>query len=88
MHIKASWSSQMRSPMPPSKVGSPLDGRGSSLYHDVLDGDAQGTSEVKKLSKQSDRAADQAQMNRTSERVWASLAEVRQRPNGRPKYSS
>lgn len=52
------------------------------------DGAVQGISEVKKLSKQSERAADQAQMKRTSERVCASLADVRQRPRGLPKYSS
>jgi hypothetical protein len=44
--------------------------------------------DVKKLSKQRERAADHAQMNRTSDRVCASLAEVRQSPKGRPKYSS
>lgn len=46
-----------------------LGGRGSLLYHDVLDGDVQGTIDVKKLSKQRERAADQAQINKTSERV-------------------
>ena len=54
----------------------------------MLDGDAQGTREVKKLSKHRDSAADQAQMSRTSDNVCANLAEVRHRPKGRPKYSS
>ena len=62
--------------------------RGMSLYHEVLADDAQGMMEVKKLSKESARAADHAQMNTTSTRVWASLPEVRQRPSGLPKYSS
>jgi hypothetical protein len=44
--------------------------------------------EVKKLSKQSESAADQAQMYKTSSDVCANLADVRHRPNGRPKYSS
>ena len=65
-----------------------LGGRGSRLYQDVLDGDAQGTKEVKKLSKHKDSAADQTQMSRTSDNVCANLAEDRQRPKGRPKYSS
>lgn len=65
-----------------------LGGRGSLLYHDVLDGEAHGTRDVKKLSKQRERAADQAQINKTSERVWVSLPEVRHKPRGRPKYSS
>lgn len=43
---------------------------------------------MKKLSKQRERAADHAQMKTTSERVWKSLADVRQRPRGLPKYSS
>lgn len=43
--------------------------------------------EVKKLSKQSESAADHAQMDNTSSSVCASFAEVRQRPSGRPKYS-
>jgi len=58
------------------------------LYHDALEGDAHGTRDVKKLSKQSERAADQAQINKTSESVWVSLPEVRHKPRGRPKYSS
>jgi hypothetical protein len=58
------------------------------LYHDIVDADAHGIIEVKKLSKQSDSAADHAQMKKTSERVCASLAEVRHKPSGRPKYSS
>ena len=44
--------------------------------------------DVKKLSKHRLNAADQAQMKRTSKRVWASLPDVLQRPNGLPKYSS
>lgn len=51
------------------------------------EGAAHGTRDVKKLSKERERAADQAHMKRTSMRVWASLLEVRQRPRGRPKYS-
>lgn len=43
---------------------------------------------VKKLSKQSESAADHAQIDNTSSSVWANFAEVRQRPSGRPKYSS
>ena len=62
--------------------------RGISLYHEVADSGAQPRTEVKKLSKQRERAADQAQIKKVSERVWKSLADVRQRPSGRPKYSS
>lgn len=51
----------------------------------MLDGDAQGTTEVKKLSKHNDSAADQAQMSRTSDSVCANLTEVRHKPKGRPK---
>lgn len=65
-----------------------LGGRGNSLYQDVLDWDAQGTKEVKKLSKHRDSAADQAQMSKTSDNMCANLAEVRHKPKGRPKYSS
>ena len=65
-----------------------LGGRGSLSYHETEDAEAQGMSEVKKLSKESESAADHAQMNTTSMRVDASLADVRQRPRGRPKYSS
>jgi len=54
----------------------------------VAEEEAQGIREVKKLSKQSDNAADHAQMKRTSDSVCANLADVRQRPKGRPKYSS
>ena len=54
----------------------------------MLDADAQGIDEVKKLSKESASAADHAQMKMTSMSVWASLPDVRQRPRGRPKYSS
>lgn len=63
-------------------------GRGSWLYQNVEAREAQGMDDVKKLSKQSARAADQAQMKTTSNNVCASLAEVRQSPSGRPKYSS
>lgn len=59
-----------------------------SLYHDVAAGDAHGMMEVKKLSNERASAADQAQMKTTSTSVCASLADVRQRPRGRPKYSS
>lgn len=48
---------------------------------------AQGTRDVKKLSKQSENAADHAHMKQTSRRVCASLADVRHNPMGRPKYS-
>ena len=58
------------------------------LYHAIELCDAQGTIEVKKLSKQSESAADQAQMKSTSSSVCASLPDVRQRPSGLPKYSS
>lgn len=54
----------------------------------MLDVDAQGTSEVKKLSKHRERAADQAQIKRTSDSVCASFPDVRHKPRGRPKYSS
>ena len=40
-----------------------------SLYHEIADGFAQGMGDVKKLSKQSESAADQAQMNNTSSNV-------------------
>lgn len=46
-----------------------MDGLGSSLYHDIKDSEAQGITEVKKLSKQRERAADHAQIKSTSERV-------------------
>lgn len=62
--------------------------RGISLYQEILDAEVQGTTDVKKLSKHRESAADHAQMNSTSKRVWASFAEVRQSPKGRPKYSS
>lgn len=58
------------------------------MYHEVSDGGAHPRTEVKKLSKQRESEADQAQIKKVSERVWKSLAEVRQRPRGRPKYSS
>jgi hypothetical protein len=58
------------------------------LYQDIVDAEAHGIIDVKKLSKQRDSAADHAQMKKTSKRVCASLAEVRHRPSGRPKYSS
>ena len=44
--------------------------------------------DAKKSLKQRDKAADQAHMNRTSESVWASFPDVRQRPKGCPKYSN
>jgi hypothetical protein len=40
-----------------------------SLYHEIADALAHGIEDVKKLSKQSDSAADQAQMNNTSSNV-------------------
>lgn len=86
--MRDSWSSQIWSPVLPSKEGMLLGGRGSSLYHDIRLHDTHGIIEVKKLSKDRESAADQAQMNKTSERVWTSLADVRQRPRGRPRYSS
>lgn len=61
---------------------------GSSLYQDVSSLSVQGIREVRKLSKQRASAADQAQMNTTSESVCASFPEVRQTPRGGPKYSS
>jgi hypothetical protein len=39
------------------------------LYHEMDDWSAHGMGDVKKLSKQSERAADQAQMNNTSSSV-------------------
>lgn len=39
------------------------------MYHEMALGAAQGIREVKKLSKQRERAADHAQMKRTSESV-------------------
>ena len=63
-------------------------GRGIELYHEMLEAEAQGIEEVKKLSKDSANAADQVQMNTTSKRVYASFQDVCQSPNGRPKYSS
>lgn len=68
-HMSASWSSHNLSPTLPSKFGMLLGGRGSSLYHDIADQGAQGTREVKKLSKHRETAADHMQMKRTSERV-------------------
>jgi hypothetical protein len=59
-----------------------------SLYHEMADALEHGMGDVKKLSKQRDSAADQAQMKNTSSKVLANLADVRQRPSGRPKYSS
>jgi hypothetical protein len=58
------------------------------LYQEMEESEAQGMYDVKKLSKQRDNAADQAQINKTSKRVWASLWDVRHSPSGRPKYSS
>lgn len=89
--MSAIWLSQSLPPMPvepliPGMSGG--GGRGSWLYHEMLDADAQGIGEVKKLSKESASAADHAQMKTTSTSVCASLPEVRHRPSGRPKYSS
>lgn len=85
--MSESWSSQILSPTLPSKVGKLLGGRGRLLYHAICCGDAHGIKDVKKLSNESESAADQAHMNRTSESVCASFPDVRQRPRGRPKYS-
>ena len=63
-------------------------GLDSWLYHDVADGGAQGINDVKKLSKAIESAADQRQMKRTSTKVYASFADVRHNPRGRPRYSS
>ena len=70
----------------PGSGGGP--GRGSELYHETAEGEAQGIMDVKKLSKESASAADHAQINTTSTKVWASFPDVRQRPRGRPKYST
>ena len=40
-----------------------------SLYHEMASAPAHGMGEVKKLSKQRDSAADQAQMKNTSSKV-------------------
>lgn len=87
--INASWQSHSVSPTLPSSAlrGEGL-GFGIWLYQAMLAGDAQGMREVKKLSKQRDKAADHAQIKHTSRRVWASFPEVRHKPRGRPKYSS
>ena len=88
--MSATWSSQSVSPTPPSSPLTPWGsaGRGSVLYHDMLDAEAQGIGEVKKLSKESANAAAHVQMNTTSKSVYASFQDVCQRPSGRPKYSS
>lgn len=39
------------------------------LYHDMADGLAHGMGDVKRLSKQSESAADHAQINNTSSKV-------------------
>lgn len=67
--IKAICERQMSVPVAPSTLGILYSGRGNSLYHDMLEAEAQGTRDVKKLSKQSEREADQAQMKRTSDKV-------------------
>ena len=61
---------------------------GSSSYQLVADWGAHPRTEVKKLSKERESAEAQRQMKKVSERVWRSFEEVRQRPSGRPKYSS
>ncbi len=75
-------------PVEPFRPGMSACGRDMLLYHDIVEGAAQGMMEVKKLSKDRPKAADHAHINTTSTSVCASLAEVRQRPSGRPKYSS
>lgn len=75
-------------PVEPFNPGIFACGRDMLLYHDMVDGAAQGMMEVKKLSKDNPKAADQAHMNTTSTSVCANLPDVRQRPSGRPKYSS
>ncbi len=65
--ISATWSPHISCPTDVSSGSG--GGWGSLLYHDMLDGDAQGMSDVKKLSKQRERAADHAQIKSVSERV-------------------
>lgn len=88
--MSATWSSHNVSPTPPSKPFTLFGrvGRGSWLYHEMSEADAQGIGDVKKLSKQRASADDHAQMKTTSKSVYASFQEVCQRPRGRPKYSS
>ena len=56
-------------PVTPLRPGMSMFGRLMLLYHDILEGAAQGMMDVKKLSKESPRAADQAHMNTTSTSV-------------------
>jgi len=65
--ISASWLSHSVSPTSLSAKG--LRGRGMLLYHEMDESSAHGMGDVKKLSKQSERAADQAQMDSTSSNV-------------------
>lgn len=58
------------------------------MYHLVDEGEAHGTSDVKKLSKERESAADQRQMKSTSDKVCVSFPDVVHKPTGRPKYSS
>ena len=69
--MRATWSSHSVSPTPPSKPLTPLGrlGRGSWLYQEMLEGDAQGIKEVKKPSNESASAEDHAQIKTTSNRV-------------------
>lgn len=62
--------------------------RGRSLNQRVDETGAHPSTDVKKLSKHSDNAADHAQMKSVSESVWKSFEDVRQSPSGLPKYSS
>ena len=72
--IKAVWQSQIRSvkrdsESRPTVCVKGLIGGGNSLYHRVDDIGVHCKGEVNTLSKQSERAADQAQMNRVSDNV-------------------
>lgn len=89
--INASCSSQSASPSVPSvspRLPTGLGGRPTLLYQETEEEEAQGMVDVKKLSKQRESAAAQMQTATTSIKVIANLADVRQRPTGRPKYSS
>ena len=69
--MRATWSSHNVSPTPPSNPLTPLGraGRGSWLYHEMLEEEAQGIKEVKKLSNDSASAEDHAQIKTTSKSV-------------------
>ena len=83
--IRASWFLQILGPtLPTSGI---VGGGGSSLYHSFPSSE-QGMTEVKKLSKHNDNAADHAHMKSISSNVCASFPDVCHSPRGRPKYSS